>query len=170
MSRRRQSCRCWPLHLASRSASRQSRSHPDLEAVSARAVEAAIRAAEQASQADNDVRLALSRQLEEARHERSLASRRYEMVDPPNAWFDPCDHFQVQKPGLCRRIPQNRVGKNLIDIEKPYCNFRDWINVNRPEINNLLKRFKRDGKRIHVWGLYQTQHHFSMVRHRQSGR
>jgi DNA invertase Pin-like site-specific DNA recombinase len=53
-----------------------------LEAVSAHAVEAAIRAAEQASQADNDVRLALRRQLEEARYEASLAARRYEMVDP----------------------------------------------------------------------------------------
>jgi DNA invertase Pin-like site-specific DNA recombinase len=53
-----------------------------LEAVSAHAVEAAIRAAEQANQADNEVHLALRRQLEEARYEASLAARRYEMVDP----------------------------------------------------------------------------------------
>jgi DNA invertase Pin-like site-specific DNA recombinase len=53
-----------------------------LEAVSGYAVEAAIRAAEQVSRADDDVRLALGRELEEARYEASLAARRYEAVDP----------------------------------------------------------------------------------------
>ncbi len=53
-----------------------------LEAVSGDAVEAAIRAVEQAAQADDDVRLALRRELEEARYEASLAGRRYEVVDP----------------------------------------------------------------------------------------
>jgi DNA invertase Pin-like site-specific DNA recombinase len=53
-----------------------------LEAVSEHAVEAAVRAAEQATRADDDVRLALRRELEEAHYEASLAGRRYEMVDP----------------------------------------------------------------------------------------
>jgi len=53
-----------------------------IEAVSAHAVEAAIRAAEQSARADADVRQALCRELEEARYEASLAARRYEVVDP----------------------------------------------------------------------------------------
>lgn len=53
-----------------------------LEAVSTHAVEAAALAAEQAVRADDDVLLALARELEEARYEASLAARRYEMVDP----------------------------------------------------------------------------------------
>lgn len=52
------------------------------EAVSAHAVEAAIRAAQQTSRADDDVRRALACELEEARYDASLAARRYEVVDP----------------------------------------------------------------------------------------
>ncbi|MGB7931305.1 MAG: zinc ribbon domain-containing protein, partial [Gammaproteobacteria bacterium] len=53
-----------------------------MEAVSEHAVEAAIRAAEQAARADEDLRQAAARELEEARYEASLAARRYECVDP----------------------------------------------------------------------------------------
>jgi DNA invertase Pin-like site-specific DNA recombinase len=53
-----------------------------LEAVSGHAVEAAIRAGDQALRADDDIRIALARELEEARYEASLAARRYEVVDP----------------------------------------------------------------------------------------
>jgi DNA invertase Pin-like site-specific DNA recombinase len=53
-----------------------------VEAVSAHAVEAAIKAAEQAARVDDDVRQAIRHELEEARYEASLASRRYEAVDP----------------------------------------------------------------------------------------
>lgn len=53
-----------------------------LDTVSDYAVEAAMQAAEQAGRADDDVRLALRRELEEARYEASLAARRYEVVDP----------------------------------------------------------------------------------------
>jgi hypothetical protein len=53
-----------------------------IEAVSAHAVEAAIRAAEQSARANNDVRQALCHELEEARYEASIAARRYEVVDP----------------------------------------------------------------------------------------
>jgi len=53
-----------------------------LEAVSGHAVEAAIRAGDQALRADDDIRIALTRELEEARYEASLAARRYEVVDP----------------------------------------------------------------------------------------
>ncbi|MEX3968676.1 recombinase family protein [Paraburkholderia sp. EG286B] len=53
-----------------------------LEAVSEHAVEAAIRAAQQTSRADDDVRRAIAGELEEARYDASLAARRYEVVDP----------------------------------------------------------------------------------------
>ncbi len=53
-----------------------------VEAVSDHAVEAAIRAAEQIVRTDEELRLAVTRELEEARYEASLAARRYEAVDP----------------------------------------------------------------------------------------
>jgi DNA invertase Pin-like site-specific DNA recombinase len=53
-----------------------------LEAVSARAVEAALLAADQASAAGTEERAALERELEAARYDTSLAARRYDLVDP----------------------------------------------------------------------------------------
>lgn len=53
-----------------------------LEAVSERAVDAAIVAAEQGTREMAGVRRALERELEEARYGASLAERRYEHVDP----------------------------------------------------------------------------------------
>lgn len=53
-----------------------------LEAVSEQAVDAALLAAEQSVKAANEVRRAVTRELEEARYEASLAERRYEHVDP----------------------------------------------------------------------------------------
>ena len=53
-----------------------------MEAISPLAVEAAIHAAQQVTRADDDVRQAVRRELEEARYEASLAARRYEAVDP----------------------------------------------------------------------------------------
>ena len=53
-----------------------------VEAVSEHAIDAAIQAADQSEQADNEIRQALCRELEEARYEASLAARRYEVVDP----------------------------------------------------------------------------------------
>jgi DNA invertase Pin-like site-specific DNA recombinase len=53
-----------------------------LEAVSDRAVEAAIFATDQAERSRRDVIAAVERELEAARYEASLAARRYELVDP----------------------------------------------------------------------------------------
>jgi DNA invertase Pin-like site-specific DNA recombinase len=53
-----------------------------LEAVSSIAVEAAIQAEQRLTATDRDVRQALTRELEEARYDASLAARRYEAVDP----------------------------------------------------------------------------------------
>jgi DNA invertase Pin-like site-specific DNA recombinase len=53
-----------------------------LEAVSIHAIEAAVQAEERICAIDDDVRLALNKELEAARYESSLAARRYELVDP----------------------------------------------------------------------------------------
>jgi hypothetical protein len=53
-----------------------------IEAVSGHAVEAALRALQQVTQADADVRESLQRELEQARYEASLAARRHAAVDP----------------------------------------------------------------------------------------
>jgi hypothetical protein len=53
-----------------------------LDAVSDRAVEAAIFASDQVERSTNDVVAAVQRDLDGARYEASLASRRYELVDP----------------------------------------------------------------------------------------
>lgn len=53
-----------------------------LEAVSDRAVEAAIFASDQVERSARDVIAAIERDLEGARYEASLAGRRYELVDP----------------------------------------------------------------------------------------
>jgi len=53
-----------------------------LEAVSSRAVEAAIFASEQIERSRKDILAAVERELEAARYEALLASRRYELVDP----------------------------------------------------------------------------------------
>ena len=53
-----------------------------LEAVSDRAVEAAIFAADQVERSRKEVAAAVERELEAARYDASLASRRYELVDP----------------------------------------------------------------------------------------
>jgi Resolvase, N terminal domain/Recombinase/Recombinase zinc beta ribbon domain len=74
-----------------------------LEAVSGHAVDAAIRAVELASQEDDGVKLALQRELEQARYEASLAARRYEAVDPAKRlvareletrWNDALEHVR----------------------------------------------------------------------------
>ena len=53
-----------------------------LEAVSDRAIEAAMLAAEQAARVTDEIRQALERGIEEARYNAALAARRYDHVDP----------------------------------------------------------------------------------------
>jgi DNA invertase Pin-like site-specific DNA recombinase len=53
-----------------------------LEAISHRAVEAAIFASDQVERSQKDIIAAVERELEAARYEASLAGRRYELVDP----------------------------------------------------------------------------------------
>jgi len=39
-----------------------------------------------------------------------------------------------------------------LDTDKPYRHFQDRINVHREELNSLLKRLKKEGKKIHIYG------------------
>ena len=50
-----------------------------------------------------------------------------------------------------RRLRQQEFDLEL-DTDKPYRNFQDRINVHRQDLNQLLKKLKREGKRIHVYG------------------
>jgi len=39
-----------------------------------------------------------------------------------------------------------------LDTNKPYKNFQDRVNVHKDELISLLKRLKKEGKRIHIYG------------------
>lgn len=39
-----------------------------------------------------------------------------------------------------------------LDTDKPYKNFQDRINVHKEELNSLLKKLKKEGKTIHLYG------------------
>jgi SAM-dependent methyltransferase len=39
-----------------------------------------------------------------------------------------------------------------LDTDKPYKNFQDRINVHRDELSTLLKKLKKEGKKIHIYG------------------
>lgn len=39
-----------------------------------------------------------------------------------------------------------------LDTDRPYIHFQDRINVHRAELNELLTRLKKEGKRIHIYG------------------
>jgi hypothetical protein len=53
-----------------------------VDALAPHAIDAALEAADRAGRADDDVRLALGHQLEEAKYEATLAARRHQAVDP----------------------------------------------------------------------------------------
>lgn len=39
-----------------------------------------------------------------------------------------------------------------LDTNKPYKHFQNRINVHKEELNTVLKKFRREGKRIHIYG------------------
>jgi SAM-dependent methyltransferase len=39
-----------------------------------------------------------------------------------------------------------------LDTDKPYRHFQDRVNVHREELSRLLRQWKREGKRVHVYG------------------
>lgn len=50
-----------------------------------------------------------------------------------------------------QRLRQDEFDMEL-DTDKPYKNFQDHINVHREELVALLKRLKKEGKKVHVYG------------------
>jgi SAM-dependent methyltransferase len=39
-----------------------------------------------------------------------------------------------------------------LDTDKPYQHFQDRVNVHKEQLNSLLKKLKKEGKKIHVYG------------------
>ena len=63
-------------------------------------------------------------------------------------------NFKFKNPAYAeelRKLRQQEFDLEL-DTDKPYRNFQDRINVHRQDLNNLLKKLKREGKRIHIYG------------------
>jgi SAM-dependent methyltransferase len=50
-----------------------------------------------------------------------------------------------------QRLRQDEFDMEL-DTDKPYKNFQDHINVHREELISLLRKLKKEGKKIHVYG------------------
>lgn len=50
-----------------------------------------------------------------------------------------------------RRLHQEEFDMEL-DTDKPYRNFQNRINVHREELQALLKKLKKEGKKIHIYG------------------
>ena len=64
------------------------------------------------------------------------------------------DTFSYKKDEYIERIKALRQEEfDLeLDTDKPYRNFQDRINVHREELNGLLKKLKKEGKKIHIYG------------------
>jgi hypothetical protein len=65
------------------------------------------------------------------------------------------DHnFRFKNPVFTNELHKLRLKEfdMELDTDKPYRNFQDRINVHRQELNNLLKKLKRENKRIHIYG------------------
>ncbi len=64
------------------------------------------------------------------------------------------ENFRYKNAEFARNIQQmHREEFDLeLDTDKPYKNFQDRINLHRSELQGLLRRLKKDGKRIHIYG------------------
>jgi SAM-dependent methyltransferase len=64
------------------------------------------------------------------------------------------DNFLYKRPEFTANIARLRQEEFelTLDSDRPYRNFQDRINVHREELNALLKKLKKEGKRIHVYG------------------
>lgn len=58
-----------------------------------------------------------------------------------------------------RDVFQQNIGRmrrnefNLeLDTDKPYCGFQDRINIHKEELGSLLKKLKKEGAKIHIYG------------------
>ncbi len=64
------------------------------------------------------------------------------------------DNFAYKKEEYLASIQQMRQEEfDLeLDTDKPYKHFQDRINVHRDELISVLKRLRKEGKRIHIYG------------------
>ncbi len=64
------------------------------------------------------------------------------------------DNFVYRKPEFLTNIKAMRQEEfDLeLDTDKPYKHFQDRINVHREELTALLKKLKKEGKHIHLYG------------------
>jgi SAM-dependent methyltransferase len=64
------------------------------------------------------------------------------------------DNFVYRKPEFSANIKAMRQDEfDLeLDTDKPYKHFQDRINVHREELIALLKKLKKEGKRLHLYG------------------
>lgn len=63
-------------------------------------------------------------------------------------------NFRWKSSGYARNVSTLREHEfNLeLDTNRPYRYFQDRINVHREELSSLLRKLKRDGKRVHIYG------------------
>ncbi|HET6271519.1 MAG TPA: class I SAM-dependent methyltransferase [Bacteroidota bacterium] len=64
------------------------------------------------------------------------------------------ENFLFKKEEYTQRINELRQSEfdMELDTDKPYKNFQDHINIHREELTALLRKLKKEGKRIHVYG------------------
>lgn len=64
------------------------------------------------------------------------------------------DNFNYKRDGFQQNIKALRQEEfDLeLDTDKPYQHFQDRINVHKEELNSLLKKLKKEGKKIHIYG------------------
>jgi DNA invertase Pin-like site-specific DNA recombinase len=104
-----------------------------LDAVSDRAVEAAIFASDQIERSRNEVRAAVERELEAARYDASLASRRYELVDPAKRHV--ARELEARWNGALERVDE--LERKVADLQA--------ASAGRPKIDSaLLLNLARD--------------------------
>jgi len=64
------------------------------------------------------------------------------------------DNFKFRNPEYSKNINLLRQKEfdMELDTDKPYKHFQDRINVHREDLNALLWKLKKEGKRIHIYG------------------
>lgn len=64
------------------------------------------------------------------------------------------DNFGFKSEEFMQNLKQFRQDEfdMELDTDKPYKHFQDRINVHKEELNSTLKKLKKEGKRIHIYG------------------
>lgn len=64
------------------------------------------------------------------------------------------DNFVFKKQESLQRIQQLRQEEfdMELDTDKPYKNFQDRINVHKDQLTGMLKKLKKEGRKIHIYG------------------